>query len=161
MELENDMPTLVEKTEAIARRRARFVQYVKDGLSCAEIADLEGIREDNASTERRKIAKEEGITLAAKTRSVSAPRAAGVMEVPSLFRNYLSMQLTRLIERHSPEDLAVLTGLNPAAQRQVVGNPYAYNWTLGQLSRTAKALGKTFDQLMREALDHKPLGEIK
>lgn len=158
MELENDMPTLAERSEAVARRRARFVDYVKRGLSSAQIADLEGIREDNASTERREIAKEEGLPLPKRTRGSQPPLASGVMEVSSLVRSYLKMQLEDLKALYAPEDLQVLTGLNPSAQNAACRNPYTHNWTIGQLSRVAAVKGITFEQLMRDALNHKPIG---
>jgi hypothetical protein len=156
MEPENDMPTLAEKTLAVARRRARWVQYIKDGLSVAEIADIEGVREDNGATERRQIARAEGLEIWNRS-SLGSAHARGVLDVPSLFRTHLKNELAELAKQHQPEDLQALIGLNPKAVRDAQKRPYAHNWTLGQMQRLAQARGKTFEQLMIEAAAYKEL----
>ncbi len=137
-------------------RREVIIQSIKDGMTIKDLAAQTGWNERTLMSDRKIIAKEEGLEIS--TKGVALP--LGLTKAGSLqLRVHLANHLNRvtIATGHRPKEVATLIGVNRAGQRRAEKTPYAHDWTLSQIERLAKAQSITFQEIMnvnsRKGLD--------
>lgn len=130
----------------LAKRRERIIQNIKDGWTCEQIADREGLTVDTASSLRRDFAREEGLKIPPKGRS--RYRAIGLDDDKEGFHARVAHKVLDLQTIYSAEELTYLLGLTTTEQSLAADNTRGYNWTVAQLQRLANVLGVSFRELL-------------
>jgi hypothetical protein len=145
-----------QRKQLLSERDQRIVQFMKERLSVAHIADLEGIEEDYARKATRRLAAQEGIEYnPAKETSREI-----LTDASRQFRIGMAKIVSELRDAPGahPLEIARDTGLTQAAQvaaTQRAENSnvgYTHDYKLSQLERIAATRGDDFRRMMLRAL---------
>lgn len=147
--------SISSRDDALTRRKARIVDYIKQGKPPLEICDLEGLDPANEPRRMRKeIADPMGLTI---NTAATAPPPAALMEVGTKdlpIKANLKTKLAGLRNNHHYVDVGHMVGLTNKEQIRAMTSPYTHDWTISQIQRLAVACGMTFEQML--AYMHKP-----
>ena len=72
-------------------------------------------------------------------------------------RAILAELLYALLQKHSKQAVATLTGLRIQDQKRAVNRPYTHDWSLSQMQAVAEASDVTLEQVVRTSLCSKPI----
>ncbi len=130
-------------------RDRRMVGYIKDKLTAEEIGRREGIQRDYASRLRKGVATEEGLTLS-RGKQTTLPH--GLDAQSFVFRHRLGNLLYKLWNEGdlTKPQLANLVGVPSKLQRLAHSKPFSYNWSINEIQLLAKALNRTFSDVMEQ-----------
>ena len=138
-----------DRGAAIARRKARVIEYINKGLTVAEICDREGLDTENEPRRLRKeIAGPAGLTLTLG-RNPNPP--LGLTDIERRIRQNLGDLVNKLRRDNHFIDVAQMIGLTNIEQQRAMdmANP-AHNWTISQIQRLGVACGKSFEEMLTE-----------
>jgi len=145
-----------DRSDALARRKARLREHIKQGKTVGEICDIEGLDPANQpKLMRREVADPEGLKISAG-RNTTPP--VGLLEIERSFRGWLQLKLAALRDHHHYADVAQMVGLTNIEQQRAMTFPYTHNWTIAQIQRLAAAHNMTFAELVTFA-SQPPLGD--
>lgn len=132
--------------EAIARRKARILEHLRQGKTSGEICDLEGLDPANEPKRmKREVADPAGVSIN-PGKNTALP--VGLLDIDRLIRKNLRDKLDDLRYNHHYVDISHMIGLTNIEQQRALKDPYTHNWTLSQIQRLAAAHGMTFEEMM-------------
>jgi hypothetical protein len=135
-------------------REQRFISYIKDGITAADIGQLEGLRADYAGRLRKAFATKHGLTI---TKGQGQDMPPGITEASRRFRGRLGDYLYKLLndKKLLPVTVANRVGVPVKLQSRAYNKPNYYDWKLSELERLAKASGVPFEQFIRSLVENR------
>lgn len=130
-------------------RTARFIEYIKKGLTDKEIGDLEGLGADYCQKLKKKIAGENGLTVKSKGKTIEVFKKD---DASYLLRHRLAGRLYKLQMKHIPKEITRMLGMTLAEQRRALEGIPTHNWTILQMQRLADVDGISFVDLVKDSI---------
>jgi len=143
------MSTKGVRSKSILKRDALIVECIAQKMSRPDICDTAGIEIGYLIM----LARKHGWTLPTTRRGQTTTRQMPIgMDAESArMRGRLGGIVADLIDKKTnPVELAMLTGVTQTQLNMTKERPFNHNWSISQLQRLAKYLGKDFNTFMQE-----------
>lgn len=141
-----------EQAEYARRRKERILTYLTQDppVSLVNIMAMEGVAERPLRLTIKELEDEHGLEyLGSVGARTGASMPYGLTEATARFRARLADHLyritdvdTSIVNIKGRTEAAPIVGLNPREQIRAEQKPFAYDWSLSQMERLARALGK-------------------
>ena len=153
--------TMSAISEEAMRRRARILGYIQQDppVSLAGIAEREGMTNRSVRHIIKELDEEHGLGyMEQRVRKPADAMPYGLTSVTLRLRQKLGDQLYLLRERGNDSEgqgrnnVAQLVGMNTRQQIRAEQRPFNHDWTLSQIERLARELGRDPRELLMSCL---------
>jgi hypothetical protein len=148
--------SISSRDDALARRKARIAEYLRQGKTTLEICDLEGLDPANEPRRiRKEVAEPLGLTVVT---SGTAPPPQALLDIDRVLRYHLASHLDTLRGKHHYIDVGHMLGMTNKEQlRALRDRGYIHDWTLSQIQRLAVACDMNIHEMLANIMGDGPV----